>query len=114
MKYCNTCKYFRLASEGTAHTREDSFLNEYLVEEGVGVCCLAIPNLGRLTASCNSRWYYSKACDAYVDSIGAKYGISDEEIDSCPPSFNSIRYYIRYIAKGEGPWEDVLERHIKR
>lgn len=116
MKYCNTCKYFRLALEGTAHAREKSFLREYLIGEGVGNCCLVIPNLGRLTNSSSSHYYnyYDKACDAYADSIGAVYGISDEEIDSYPPSFNSIHSYIRYIAKGGGPWEDALEKHIQQ
>lgn len=111
MKYCNTCKYFKF--QKAANTREESFLREYLEAEGVGVCCLVIPNLGGLTASSNSH-YYNKACSAYEDSIGAVYGISDEELDSYPPSFNSIRSYIRYIAKGPGPWEDILERHIKQ
>lgn len=113
MKYCNTCKFFKLILEGTAHSREEGFLLNYLVGEGVGNCCLVISNLGSLTNSSSSH-YYNKACSAYEDSIGAVYGISDEELDSCPPSFNSIHSYIRYIAKGGGPWEDVLERNIQQ
>ncbi len=112
MKYCNTCKFFKLNLDRTALTREENFLLDYLVGEGVGNCCL-ISNLGSLSNSSNSH-YYNKACSAYADSIGAVYGISDEELDSYPPSFNSIHSYIRYIAKGGGPWEDILESHIQR
>lgn len=106
MKYCNTCKYFRFDREG-------SVLYDYFLSEGAGICCLVVPNFGDLTNSCKS-YYYNKACPSYKDSIGAVYNISDEELDSYPPSFNSIHSYIRYIAKGPGPWEDILERSIKQ
>lgn len=115
-KYCNTCKYFTL--EKDIH----KLLYDFMIGEGFATCCAPCPESTALICEVDGRkinfggkchhHYYNLACPMYKESIHSLFNVTTEEIESVPPYLHNIHTYLRYIAKGGGPWEGTLEKGI--